>query len=132
MANEATCIYQIGPNVPMTVSDGAGIEKGTVLKLSDPATGAASSADGDIFLGITMREKVANDGVTKVPVCRSGVFKMKDSGSGVTAGDPLKIDGANLVATADDASAAGIKEVIGMALETAAASDTLLVWVGAF
>ena len=123
MANEAVLVQQLEDRfLEVTVADGATIEKGTILKLTDPNTGAASSADGDIFLGITMVEKVANDGQTRIAVCRHGVFDIKDSGAGITAGDPVKISGANLIATADDATAAGLKEIVGIALQTAAAS----------
>ena len=52
VANEAVLIVESSLPVAMTVADGAAIEKGTVLKLSDPFTVAASSADNDIFAGI--------------------------------------------------------------------------------
>jgi len=131
MANEAVLIHELEPPIPITVADGAGIEKGTILKISDPNTGAASSADGDIFAGITAEEKIASDGRTKIPVYRRGVFKITDSGAGVTVGQAVKISGANLVAAADDDQVELQFEVVGQALETAAASETLLVLVGA-
>jgi len=130
MANEAILLIEMSSPIPMTCADGAGIEKGTLLQLTDPMTVSASSADNEISIGIAAAEKIASDGVTKCPVYIDGIFRMKDSGSGVTAGDLLKIAGANLVATADDAGAQGGKEVVGKALETAGASETLAVLVG--
>lgn len=130
MANEAVLEYELGPKVHFTCADGAGIEKGTLLKVTDPMTVAATSADGDAFIGVAAEEKIANDGRTRIAVHLSGVFKMTDSGAGVTVGDVLKVNGANLVATADEAGAQCAKEYVGIALETAAASDTFLVLVG--
>ena len=131
MANEATLVQQLEDRLlEVTVADGTAITKVTILKLSDPNTAAASSADGDIFLGIASVDKVANDGQTRMAVWRHGVFDMKDSGAGITAGDPVKIAGANLIATADDATAAGLKEVVGIALQTAAANEVIEVLVG--
>ena len=132
MANEATLVVETGKPINFTVSDGTGIEKGTILKLTDPTTGAASSADGDLFCGITLVEKVASDGQTRIPVSRHGVWDIKDSGAGITAGDPVKIAGANLVATADDDTVNNFSEVVGVALQTAAASEVIEVLVGAF
>lgn len=126
MANEAVLVYETELPIPMTCADGAGIEKGTVLKLSDPRTVAASSADNDVFGGIAAEEKIASDGKTTIPVYFGGIFKMKDSGSGVTVGQDVVIKGANTVGTyttLDDEKG----YVVGKALETAAASDTFLV-----
>lgn len=126
MANEAVLIQQLQDRLPQCkVADGATILKGTILKLSDANTGAASSADGDVFLGIAAVDKLANDGQTTIAYWDKGIFDLKDSGAGITAGNPVKINGANLIATADDATAAGLKEVVGYALQTAAASEVI-------
>jgi len=66
MANEATLMIEMDLPIPLTVADGAGIEKCTVLKLTDPMTAAACSADNDVFIGIAAEEKIANDGKTKL------------------------------------------------------------------
>lgn len=130
MANEAVLIVETALPIMFTCANGTPIEKGTILKLSDPMTVAASSADGDLFAGIAAEEKIASDGNTKIAVYTQGIFKIKDSGAGVTAGDMVKISGANLVATADDDAVEKHSEVVGKALETAAASESLLVQVG--
>ena len=130
MANEATLITEMSLPISFTVADGAGIEKGTLLKITDPNTVAATSADGDAFVGVAAEEKIASDGNTTLAVYVSGRFVMKDAGAGVTAGDILKVNGANLVATTDEAGAGDRAQHVGQALETAAASDTLKVLVG--
>lgn len=131
MANESVLVQQLQDRLPeCTVANATGIEKGTLLKLSDPHTGVACSADGDLFLGILAREKVASDGQTRMPYWTYGIFDIKDSGAGVTAGDFLKINGANLVATADDDQIEKHSEVVGMALQTAAANEVIEVFVG--
>lgn len=130
MANEAVLMWELSPPIPFTCDNATGIEKGTILQLTDPMTVSASSADNQTSIGVAAEEKIASDGKTKIAVYVDGVFRMKDSGSGVTAGDLLKIAGANLVATADDAGAQGPNEIVGKALETAAGSETLHVLVG--
>ena len=133
MANEAIMVQQLEERLlECTVADGATIEKGTLLKLTDPNTGVASGADGDIFLGIAAYEKVASDGSTRMSVWRSGVFDLKDSGSGVTVGDIVKLAGANLIATADDDTIEKSGEIVGIALQTGSASEVIEVLVGAW
>ena len=133
MANEAILRNKLG-NVSFdwTVADGAGIEKGTIMKISaDPRTAAAATADGDLFAGVAVREKIANDGRTRLALTRNGIFDMYVFGS-ATLGQPLKVSGANYVADADEAGAIGASEVVGIALETGASGDTIQVLVGAF
>lgn len=128
MANEAVLIMEFLPPIMFTCADGTGIEKGTLLTLSDPMTVAATSADNDIFAGVAAEEKIANNGETKIAVYRAGVFKMKDSGSGITVGTDVVVKGANTVGTyttLDDEK--GYR--VGQALETCSASETLLIWV---
>lgn len=124
MANEAILVHETAPPIPYTVADGAGIAKGTLLKLTDPRTVAAATADGDAFAGVAAQEKIANDGRTSLAVYEEGHFIFKDSGAGVTVGDMLKVNGTNTVATADEAGAGDRKEHCGQAKETAGASDT--------
>jgi len=127
MANEAIIVELLGNQgdpIQVTVADGATIEKGTILKLSDPRTGAASSADGDMCIGIASTEKVANDGSTSLAAYTNGVFDLKDAGAGIAVGTPVTIGGANLVkaAAAGEAETGGI---MGYALEAAAADEVI-------
>ena len=47
MALECTLIREMEPAVPFTVADGATIEKGSLLILTDPATVAVTTGDTD-------------------------------------------------------------------------------------
>jgi len=127
MANEAVIVELLGNEgdvIEVTVADGATIEKGTLLKLSDPRTGAATSADGDILIGIAATEKVASDGQTTLGVYTNGIFDIKDSGAGITVGLPITVGGANLVKQVAAGEAEG-GTVCGYALETASASEVI-------
>lgn len=129
MANEATMLFELSLPVPFTCANGTGIEKGTLLKLSDPMTVAACSADNDVFIGVAAEEKIASDGKTKIAVYLSGIAKMIDSGSGITVGTDVVIAGTNTIktfTTLDDENG----RVVGKALETAAAGESLLVLFG--
>ena len=131
MANEAVIIELLGNQgdpIRYTVADGTGIEKGALLYLeSDPRTAAASSAQGQIFVGIAAEEKTASDGITEISVYQNGIFDLKDSSAGMTLGDICKLGGANLVATADETGALANQEVVGIVLETAAANEVVAV-----
>ena len=75
MALETTLIHELETPIPMTCADGAGIEKGSILKLSDPNTVAVTTGDTDACAGIAAEEKIANDGRTKIAVYKRGIFK---------------------------------------------------------
>lgn len=123
MANEATLYIETGLPIAMTCADGTGIEKGAVLKLTDPFTAIITSAIDDPVAGIAAGEKIASDGQTKIPVYREGIFKMTASGS-ITAGDAVRTsEVANKVCTA----AINSENILGTALETASDGETLLV-----
>ena len=132
MANEATLWMELDLPIPFTVADGSGIEKGTVCKMSDPMTAAASSADNDVFAGIAAEEKIASDGRTKLGLYRRGIFKMViEAGNSTTVGQDVVIKGANTIGgytTLDDEKG----YVIGKALETGAAGESVLVILGGF
>lgn len=129
MADEAVLVVETELAVPVNVADGAGIEKGTVLKAADLFVGAASSADNDIFLGITKEEKIASDGKTQVAAYFGGIFRMKVSATGSTVGKNQVIKGANTIGdyTSNDNE---LGYCIGKALETGASGETILVFVG--
>jgi hypothetical protein len=62
MTNEAVLIFETEPAIPFTVSSSAAIEKGSLLKMSDPMTVALSDGEGDIVGGILKIEKATSDG----------------------------------------------------------------------
>lgn len=131
MANEAVLVTRTEFPLSMTVSNTNGIEKGTVLVMSDPNTAAAHSAVNQNFAGIAAMEKIANDGVTSLAVYKRGRFKMTLSGS-ATVGDPLVLDAvANMVKSAVAIGAAGLSgsKIIGRSLETGTTGETILVEV---
>lgn len=128
MSNEAELYVELENPIPMTVADGAGIEKGALLALSDPMTAAKSSSNDDTIAGIAASEKIANDGVTKLGVYRRGIFKMTADGS-ITVGDLVKSNAGTTENTviSTSASAGSTENVVGIALESAADGETLLV-----
>lgn len=130
MANEAVLVFETEKPIPFTCADGAGIEKGALLTLSDPFTVATSSADNQVFVGIAAEEKIANDGKVKIGVYMRGIFKLVvDAGDTTTVGQDCVLRAANAIGiydTLDDEK--GL--VVGMALETGAAGETVLVAVG--
>ena len=127
MANEATLVVETGKPINFTVSDSTGIEKGTILTLSDPWTAAATTADDAIMAGIAAAEKIASDGVTKLAVYREGVFKVTGSGN-ITVGDALitSIGGTNRV----EAAGVNAEDIVGIALETSTDGESLLIELG--
>jgi len=123
MANEAVLIYEDSIPFPFTVADGTGIEKGSLLSMTDPMTAVVPSADDAAVAGIAAEEKIASDGKTKLGVYRSGIFRVLASGS-ITVGDALLIDGEadNYVYT----SGVNGENIVGIALETATDEQTFL------
>jgi hypothetical protein len=129
MANEATLVFETGPPIPFTVTDGTGIEMGATLKMSDPMTAAACAADNDIVAGIAASEKVASDGKTKLGVYRQGIFKMYASGS-ISVGDAVGLAVGpphNTVASQTAVTSLSGSKTLGIALETATDGETFLV-----
>lgn len=130
MANEAVLVYEMDAPIPFTCADGTGIEKGTLLTITDPMTVAATSADNATFIGVAAEEKIANDGKTKIGVYLRGIFKMVvDAGDTTTVGLDCVVRAANAIGlydTLDDEK--GL--VVGRALETGAAGESVLVLLG--
>ena len=130
MANEAIKRYSNSSgdgNViqDYNVADGTGIEKGTLLKLTDPRTAIASSGKGDMIAGICAREKVANDGRTRISVHRQGDFDMVASGAIVVGASVMSAGDVNEIMAAG-ALVSGAA-IIGYALETASSTETIQV-----
>jgi len=126
MALETTLVFETAPAIPFTCTDGAGIEKGALLLLSDPFTVATTTGDTDAIIGIAAEEKVASDGKVKIGVYMAGIFKGYAGLAGVVAGMGIISDtgtgAANEMVVADVNS----EHLIGMALETASDGETFL------
>jgi len=129
MANESILMWETEVAIPINVTDGAGIPKGTVLQLADLFVGSASSAADQAFGGITKIEKIASDGNTKVAAYFGGVFKMVVAAGGATVGFNAVLGGAN---TVEDLDTLDVEEglVIGKFLETGTSGESVLVFVG--
>ena len=127
MVYETTLLLETEIAVPFTCSNGTGIDKGTIVVLSDPMTVAAHSGANQTFGGIVKVEKIASDGMTQVSVYRGGRFKILGSGT-ITVGDAVVLDSSlNHVTTATSANTGG--DVVGIALETSATGESLAVEV---
>lgn len=130
MANEATLKLKTSDAIDFTVADGTGIEKGALLKLTDPRTAIISSAANDMIAGIAAREKIASDGRTQLSVYREGIFDMYASGA-ITVGKPIVAADTgtfpNYIAQAGIAASGA--QVLGYALETATNGEVIEVYV---
>lgn len=128
MANEAVLVVETERPINFTCADGTGIEKGALLKLTDPMTAIINSGANDAFAGIAANEKIASDGTTSIATYRGGIFRMTSAGA-IAVGDAVTISATtNKVQTATAASVAS--SIIGVALEaTSGADETLLVEV---
>jgi hypothetical protein len=129
MANEAVCIETPTEFARYTIANATAVPLGTLLKLVDPHTVEVTAADNDPFAGIAWEEKTANDGIVEITVAKNGVWDLKDSGAGITAGAICNIGGANVI-IASAAADLLTGSVVGKAEETAGASEVIRVRVG--
>jgi len=132
MALETEIVFETSVPVPFTCADGTGIAKGALLTLSDPFTVATTTGDTDPIIGIAAEEKIASDGVTKIPVYMSGIFKGYAGAAGVTVGQAIISDtatgAANELVNADINS----EHIVGRALETATDTQSFLFQLNPF
>ena len=128
MANECTLYIETELPIPMTCADNTGIEKGALLKISDPYTVALAAGDADYIGGIAATEKIANDGKTTISVYRHGIFKGVAGAAGVTAGKALmSYNGTGPDNSIVDATNAGVaSKTLGISFETATDGQTFL------
>ena len=126
MALECTLHTELELPVPFTVADGAGIEKGSVMEISDPNTVAVTNGDDDKIIGIAAEEKIASDGKTKLGVYMRGIFRGYAGAAGVTVGRAIISDTATGAANELVIADANSEGIIGTALETATDGQTFL------
>jgi len=128
MTNEAVLWIETQSAIPFTVANGTGIEKGTLCKLSDLMTAAATTANNDEVAGIAASEKIASDGKVRLGLFREGYFKVKASGS-INVGDPVGLAGrdGNLVYSLVGVANLSGSVVLGLAMETAGNAETFIV-----
>jgi len=129
MANEAVLYLEVTKPIFMTCANATGIERGSLLKLSDPNTVILHAATDDVVGGISSGEKIASDGITSVGVYRGAgnQFKVTASGS-ITCGDSLgmSLGGDNKVYNNRATTNLSGSRTIGTALETATDGETFL------
>ena len=132
MANEAVIVELTGDGgdvVEYDVLDTQAIEKGTLCIKVDARKASGSSGSGEAFAGIASTEKEASDGSTTLGLYTRGVFDLYADGA-IPVGAQVAMSGANKIraaVTGEDLSGA----VIGRALETATAAETIQVAIGA-
>lgn len=132
MAAEAVIIelFNGGRPIRYTVADGATIEKGTLLKITDPRTAAAHSAADQPIAGIAAAEKVANDGATNLAVYTDGIFDMTAAAAGVTVvGQFCAGSGTANMITAADANDLLQNSTVGYCMESHANDEVAAVRV---
>jgi len=126
MANEAVLKVRLDDPFDWIVHDTLAIEKGTVLKISGVGIAARCETDDvDVpWAGIARREKIANDGRTRLAVFRRGIFDMKATPEpGITQGEQVAISGVNLIRRATTAEVISGK-ALGTAREDIAGDGT--------
>lgn len=127
MAFELVLIHEQDVPIPFTVADGVGIEKGTLLELSDPMTVAKVAGAAPLIIGVAAEEKIASDGKTKLGVYMRGIFKATAGGT-ITVGDGcIGESGTNELLTST--AAADEVEVCGISLESATDGQTFLIYL---
>ncbi len=127
MANELTLIHEMDVPIPFTCVDGTGIEKGTLLELSDPMTVAKVAGAAPLIIGVAAEEKIADDGKTKIGVYMRGVFKATAGGTIAIGAGLIGESGTNELLTST--AAADEIEVCGVALEAATDTQTFLFYL---
>ena len=124
MTLELTLVYELEPAIPFTCAEGTGIEKGTLLELSDPFTVAKVAGAAPLIIGVAKEEKISGDGHIKIGVYLRGVFRATAGGT-ITVGDGLIGEsGTNELLTST--AAADEVEVCGIALESATDGQTFM------
>lgn len=127
MAYELVLRERTHDPVDFTVADGTGIEKGAILKMTDPRTAIITSANADVCCGVAASEKIASDGRTRLAVYQNGIFDAYASGA-ITVGQAIISAGvpANQVKAATTTTHSGAA-IIGYALETATDQEIIQV-----
>jgi hypothetical protein len=127
MANEAIKRYSESASGDViqdyAVNDVVALERGAFAELRDPRAVSGVSAANVACAGIVAREKIANDGRTRVAIYKKGYFDVVASGS-ITLGAPLKLAlpaGSNFVMSATSTSSGA--QLIGYAEETASDAE---------
>lgn len=106
-----------------TCAEAVGIEKGALLKLTDPRTAVLNDTSGSVIAGICAREKIGGDGRTEVAVFTDGIFAMLVSGS-VTIGLAVSAAGSSVDAVTNAPVTRKGRMIVGTALTTTSNNGT--------
>ena len=129
MTNEAVCIEAPKIIKRYTVADGIAIPKGTLLRISGDNTAVASSG-ADVFAGISIEEKTANDGITEIGGAIDGTWDLHcNAGAGITLGGIVSLSGANLIKQAVESETV-MGKTFGKVLETTSSNEIVRVRLG--
>lgn len=130
MANEAVCIETPTIFARRTIAAAAVLPFGTIIKLTDPNTAVASSADNDPFGGIVWeRVSTATSTHTEITVAMNGVWDLKATTATINIGIPVSVGGANLIRSTVEADTA-LGNICGQAEEAASNDEVIRVRVG--
>ena len=131
MANEAVIVelwgQPKGEAINYTVAVGNAIAKGTLGKLVDPRTAAASAADNDPFAGVASAEKLSTSTIVNLGFWSKGIFDIKTSAA-VAIGERVSLSGANTVTKCGTADL--LFSDVGIALEACAGAEVILILIG--
>lgn len=134
MANEAI-LRDTKPLVSRryTCATSTGIAKGCYLKGTDPSTASASTGIGDFFVGfahadVNKSTDTSFNTETSVTADRGGVYELVAS-LAIVVGDYVKTAGVNCVMSLSGSESASQAIIVGRALETASAGETINVEV---
>ena len=126
MVNEA--VLKIETHIPInfTCSTTVTIEKGAIVKLTNPMTAVLSDGNNDLVAGIVQSEKLAADTTqNSVAIFKGGYFRVTCSGSG-SAGEAVVTHGnANVVVLATT----GQENILGIMQEDWTEGQTKIMWL---
>ena len=126
MANETTLMVETELPIMFKVADGATIEKGSILKLTESMTAIITSGQNDKVAGIAAEEKIASDGKLMIKVYMGGIFK-GTAGASISVGAALMTDAtANKIETATTGTGAS---GLGYALEAPSGDNQTFMFV---
>ena len=132
MANETSLVLKRSEPIDFIVDDAQAIEKGAICMLSGPRTAYANEGVADVYAGIARREKISNDGRTRLSLFTGpgDIVRLTNSTAVViAAGSYVVTSGPNLVKVAVEADIL-LGKGIGKTLEELGANGTGEVMLG--
>ncbi len=91
MADELKLMVETELPVMFKCDDTNALAKGALLELTESMTVVIVSGQTKMIAGVAAAEKIANDGITMIPVYMGGIFKAV-AGAAILIGAPLMSD----------------------------------------